>query len=87
MTVQLADTRQRAFQAMLARDKVRLRDPQSGELLHLSGQGTTTDGTYSWIGYRHQADALRSRAETRGEQWPFRPVHRSLLDPISEVDE
>lgn len=87
MPVQFANPKERAFQTLLAKDKVRLRNPQTGELLHLSGQGTTTDVTWSWLGYHHQAETLRSRAAIRGEEWPFVPVHRNLLDPVSEAED
>ncbi|QBR35724.1 hypothetical protein ETW23_05795 [Leisingera sp. NJS201] len=87
MPVQLANPKERALQTLLAKDKVRLRNPQTGELLHLSGQGTTTDVTWSWLGYNHQAETLRSRATTRGEDWPFAPVPRNLLDPAREVED
>lgn len=87
MPVQPADPRERSFQNLLAKDKVRLRNPQTGELLHLSGQGTTTDVTWSWLGHRRQAETLRSRAAIRGEDWPFVPVHRNLLDPVREAED
>lgn len=45
MPVQVANPKERVFQTLLAKDKVRLRNPQTGELLHLSGQGTITDVT------------------------------------------
>lgn len=85
MPVQFANPKERSFQMLLAKDKVRLRDPQTGELLHLSGQGTTTNVTWSWLGYRHQAETLRQRAAIRGEDWPFQPVHRDMLEPVREV--
>lgn len=65
MPVQFANPKERAFQILLAKDKVRLRNPQTGELLHLSGQGTTTDVTWSWLGYHHQAETLRSHQGRR----------------------
>lgn len=87
MPVQFADPKERAFQTMLAKDKVRLRNPQTGELLHLSGQGTTSDVTWSWLGYIRQAETLRTLAEVQGDDWPFVPVHRNLLDPVREAEE
>lgn len=59
---------------------IRLRDPLTGDLLHLSGQGTTRDVNHSWLGLRHQADTLRQRAAAQGRAWPFVPVHRDLLE-------
>ncbi len=87
MPVQFTNPNARAIQALKAKDKVRLRDPKTGNLLHLSGAGTTTDTTWSWLGYRHQAKTLRTRATTKGEDWPFVPVHRKLLDPVREMEE
>ena len=86
MPVQFANPRERAFDTMQARDKVRLLNPQTGELLHLSGSGTTRDVTWSWLGHRHQAETLRRRAAGRGEDWPFAPIHRDLLDTGREAD-
>ena len=75
------------FQPRFAPDVAAGRKLQTGELLHLSGQGTTTDVTWSWLDYHHQAETLRSRAAIRGEDWPFVPVHRNLLDPVREAED
>jgi len=50
---------------------VRLQNPETQKLLHLSGEGETIDPAYSWRGYRTQAETLKQRAETRGEGWPY----------------
>jgi len=84
MPVQFANPKERGFQNLLARDKVRLRNPQTRDLLHLSGAGVTTDVTWAWLGHMHQARTLRERALIRGEDWPFMPVHRDLLDGATE---
>ena len=86
MPVQFANPKERAFQTLLAKDKVRLRNPQTGELLHLSGHGTTTDVTWSWMGFRRQAAILRRRAIARGEEWPWVAVHRDFMDHEQGVD-
>ncbi|MEO0485301.1 MAG: hypothetical protein AAF092_05260 [Pseudomonadota bacterium] len=65
---------------MHALDKVRLRDPDTGRLLHMSGHGTTDSARYAWLGFLHQAETLKEHAETRGEVWPFQPVPRALID-------
>lgn len=87
MPVQITNPKGRSFQLLLAKDKVRLRDPQTGELLHLCGQGTTTNIAWSWLGHRHQAETLRQRAAIRGDDWPFQPVQRDILEPVREVDD
>ncbi|WP_102226836.1 hypothetical protein [Acidimangrovimonas sediminis] len=51
--------------------RCRLRDPKDRAYLHLSGCGATTGTTYAWLGTPRQADLLRTRAEARGEPWPF----------------
>ncbi|WP_102226889.1 hypothetical protein [Acidimangrovimonas sediminis] len=51
--------------------RCRLRDPKARAYLHLSGRGVTTGTTYAWLGTPRQADRLRTRAEARGELWPF----------------
>jgi hypothetical protein len=80
MPVQFTDARTRALEKQPAKDMIRLRDPETGAFLHLSGQGATTNTGESWLGFRHQAETLRQRAIARGDAWPFRPVHRDLLD-------
>ncbi|MBB5515796.1 hypothetical protein FHS89_001816 [Rubricella aquisinus] len=80
MPTQFADPKLRAIQNLLARDKVRLRNMQTGELLHMSGRGTTTDVNWAWIGFLHQAETLRIRANLSGSDWPFVAVHRDLLE-------
>lgn len=50
---------------------IRLRNSATRQYLHLSAEGETQGQTYAWLGYRHQADALRDRASVRGEAWPY----------------
>lgn len=64
----------------LAETKIRLKDPSTGEYLHLSGAGRARDVTWSWLGSRQQASTLRERAVTRGEDWPWRAVRRDEGD-------
>ena len=75
-----ANARERAFENMQAVDKLRLVHAETGELLHLSGNGTTRDTSYSWLGFKHQADNLKAHAEMRGETWPYMLVHRDELE-------
>lgn len=59
-----------------AANKIRLKDPETGDFLHLSGVGRTRNIDWSWLGTRAQARTLRDRARTRGEDWPWRAVPR-----------
>ncbi|AVO36620.1 hypothetical protein [Pukyongiella litopenaei] len=87
MLQQHVDQRKHAFETRLAANKLRLRNPVTGEFLHLSGQGVTHDINYSWLGFAYQAENLRIRAAARGESWPFDLVHRHLLtDDVTAID-
>lgn len=76
MPIEMANPRERAFEIMLSKSKVRLRDPSTGEFLHQSGTGMTRSVHWSWLGHMHQADTLKQRAKARGEDWPFQQVPR-----------
>jgi hypothetical protein len=76
MAMTYAKPRERAFEIMLSKSKVRLHDPKTGAFLHLSGTSTTANQHWSWLGHMHQADTLKHRAKARGEDWPFQPVPR-----------
>jgi len=76
MPVAIANPVTRAHANRLAQNMIRLRDPNTEEFLHLSGSGTTRDATYAWIGFKHQARALRAKAIASGQPWPFRAVRR-----------
>ncbi|WP_407497008.1 hypothetical protein [Pseudooceanicola sp. MF1-13] len=76
MPVRYANPRERAFEIINAKNKVRLRDPSTGEYLHLSGTGMTKSVDRSWLGHLHQADTLKQRAEARREDWTLQPVPR-----------
>lgn len=56
----------------------RLWNPETKQYLHLSGAGETPDVALSWLGYAHQADTLRTRARTRGDEWPYRRRARNV---------
>lgn len=86
MPVEIANQRGHALKTMLSHNMVRLRDPKTKTFLHLSGTGTTTDKNLSWLGYPYQAQTLQQQAKTRGEDWPFRPIARTLLEGKSEVN-
>lgn len=70
----------RARQKYLARDMVRLRDTETGALLHLDGTSSTKQIDQSWLGFLHQAEKLKKRAESAGKDWNYTPVHRKFLD-------
>jgi len=82
-----ANPRERAFEIMQSKSKVRLRNPNTGEFLHLSGAGTTPNARWAWLGHMHQAATLQQRASARGEDWPFRTIPRDLLDAKPEFQE
>lgn len=50
----------------------RLYNPTTRAYLHLSGTGETPRIDYAWSGTRAQAQTLRDRAKTRGEEFPYR---------------
>ena len=56
------------------KNRVRFRDPHTGEYLHLSGSGRTRGTDYAWVGTRAQARALRDRALSEDRDWPYMPV-------------
>ncbi len=71
MPVQFANPNGRTLQKKLAKDMVRLRNPQTGELLHQSGQGTTTDQKYgATFSKRYSIAQLRTFIEKQGD-WVF----------------
>ena len=80
MPVEMADPAERARELHHAKGKVRLRNKHTGEYLHMSGQGTTADVGLLWLGYQYQAEELRKRAASRGDDWPFEQVHRKVVD-------
>ena len=53
------------------KNRVRFRDPKTKEYLHLSGTGRTNGVDYAWIGTRAQARAIRDRALSADQPWPF----------------
>lgn len=53
------------------KNRVRFRDPKTKEYLHLSGTGRTKGTDYAWIGTRVQARAIRDRALSEDQPWPF----------------
>jgi hypothetical protein len=83
MPATYANPRERAFEIMLSKSKVRLHDPKTGAFLHLSGTGTTANQHWSWLGHMHQADTLKHRAKAHGEDWPFRQVPRDDPDVMA----
>jgi hypothetical protein len=60
--------------------KIRLRDPADGSLLHQSGEGKCTSVDTAWIGLPRQAKVLEGNAKARGKPWPFAPIPRAILD-------
>ncbi|KKL53501.1 hypothetical protein LCGC14_2274820 [marine sediment metagenome] len=55
--------------------KIRLRH-ESGQYLHLSGEGLTSGDEHAWNGTKAQARTLRDRAIAAGEDWRFRAVKK-----------
>lgn len=53
------------------KNRVRFQNPKTKEYLHLSGTGRTTGTDYAWIGTRAQARAIRDRALSGDQPWPF----------------
>ncbi|WP_282052784.1 hypothetical protein [Phaeobacter inhibens] len=80
MITSYSESRNRAFENLHAKDKVRLRNAATGELLHMGGETLTRSIDYAWLGSRHQAEQLRKRAEVNGSDWPFTAIHRSLIE-------
>lgn len=84
MVVQYAEGRARSFENHIAADKSYLRNPETGEYLHLSGHGTTRNPVWAWIGFARQIETLRARAKIRGEPFPFEPVPRHLAEDTTQ---
>lgn len=53
---------------------IRLRNPETGLWLHLSGAGETAHEKYAWIGFVRQGAALREKVKAKGDPWPYRRV-------------
>ncbi len=64
---------------------IRLRDPQTGHYLHLSGQGSTPRFDWSWLGTHAQAQELRRRAQAKGAPFPYIACDRDEDDAKPEV--
>ena len=62
----------------------RLWNAQTGRYLHLSGSGETRDETYSWLGYKYQANNLRIETVKRGDPWPYTLQSRDYHVPGKE---
>ena len=62
----------------------RLWNAQTGCYLHLSGHGETKDETYSWLGYKYQANNLRIQTLKRGDPWPYTLQSREDYVPVKE---
>lgn len=55
---------------------IRLKNIEAKTYLHMSGRGETKNVDHAWLSYQYQADTLKERALTRGEEWPYRKVRR-----------
>lgn len=86
MTRTLYPREGKALDNLHAARKVRLRCPDTGALLHISGKGTTRDVAYSWLGFNHQAECLEQRAKKQGEDWPFVAIPRAMIDAETPID-
>lgn len=51
---------------------IRLRNPQTGAYLHMSGKGETAGKAHAWLGLKRQAKMIRERAKIRGEAFPYK---------------
>jgi hypothetical protein len=71
---------ERAKQAHLSKNMVRLQNPQNGKFLHSSASKETDNVEWSWLGYKNQAKTLRERAKIRGDDWTYKAVHRAELE-------
>ncbi|MFS4583728.1 hypothetical protein [Phaeobacter sp. C3_T13_0] len=80
MITSYSESRNRAFENLHVKNKVRLRNHATGELLHMGGETLTRSIDYAWIGSRHQAEQLRKRAVAQGNDWPFTAINRSLIE-------
>lgn len=69
-----------------AQMQVRLFDPESRYYLHMSGQGLAKGSTWAWRGHRYQAHALRCRALTAGEDWPFVTIPADEIPTSIDLD-
>ncbi|MCB1401277.1 MAG: hypothetical protein KDJ82_16285 [Rhodobacteraceae bacterium] len=76
----------RDFRHLPGVDKLRLRDPETGAFLHMAGTGTTQVLAWAWLGTARQAETLRERALARGEDWPFTPIRRDLVEIVATQD-
>lgn len=56
---------------------VRLHNKRDNTFLHMSGSGDCASDCYAWLGYPYQAENLKQRALTRGEEWPYVKVSRT----------
>ncbi len=66
--------------------QVRLFDPVNRSYLHMSGQGLAKETTWSWRGYRYQANVLRRRALNAGKDWPFTTVPADEIPAPADLD-
>ena len=55
---------------------IRLKNPDTGLYLHLSGVGEVKGTEWAWLGYRYQAETMRGRAVRQGVEWPYEPEAR-----------
>lgn len=90
--IEMANAIQAGREKALAIHKVRLRDPKTGQYLHMSAKGLTQGTTFAWGGFPHQAETLRQRAAAKGTPWPYHaiPVREdtiTLQHPVAIEDE
>lgn len=66
----------------------RLRNPVTGQYLHMAADRETPDIGLSWLGYAHQAATLRDRALAAGQPWPYRPAPRQpQQEPVPSFED
>ncbi|MGB1390964.1 MAG: hypothetical protein ACPG61_18975 [Paracoccaceae bacterium] len=82
MPVQTRDFGKMALAHRHAPHLIRLRVPETGEYLHMSGTGRTRNRHYAWLGLPRQARILRDRAHVRGEPWPYEGEQGGQVLPV-----
>lgn len=54
---------------------IRFKHVETGEYLHLAGEGVVSGTTFAWLGTRKQARNLRDKAVQKGQEWLFKAVN------------
>lgn len=76
----------RGSSATALKGKYRLFNAQNKTFLHASGNGETDIRKQSWLGTLRQAEELARRAQIRGEEFPFKALHRETFNFQPDTD-